>query len=581
MGVDDVKPMQGKARQGKGKILALEKCPTGIQGLDDITDGGLPKGRPTLICGGAGSGKTLIAMDFLARGALDHGEPGVYITFEERKDDLVKNFASMGLDLEDLIRKKKLIIDQIRINPAEITETGEFDLEGLFIRLGDHIDTIGAKRVALDTIEALFSAFSNADIIRSELQRLFLWIKDRGITAIVTGEQGERTLTRFGLEEYVADCVITLDNRLVNQISTRRVRVVKYRGSKHGADEYPFLISEDGITVLPVTTLSLIHTASSDRVSTGIGRLNTMLGGKGFFRGSSVLVTGEAGTGKSSILTAFIDATCRRKECCLYFAFEESQSQIIRNMRSIGYDLQQWIDADLLRFHAIRPSAYGLEMHLAIMIKRIHEFGPKVVVIDPISNLFPVGDEIQVRSMLMRLIDYLKSNDITSLYTNLTNEQTLSPGGAEFTQAHVSSLMDSWIALKMIEGNGERNRALYVLKSRGMAHSNQIREFVLSDNGIELFDVYIGSEGVLLGSARSVQEIKERAGKLAREQEIAGKRRDLELKKRSMETDIAALKEKYAQEEREMRVLTEQDQGRKKLMNGERKDMAAHRSADR
>ena len=324
-----------------------------------------------------------------------------------------------------------------------------------------------------------------------------------------------------------------------------------------------------------------MHTASSDRVSTGIGRLDTMLGGKGFYRGSSVLVTGEAGTGKSSILTAFTDAACRRKERCLYFAFEESQSQIIRNMRSIGYDLQQWVDDDLLRFHAIRPSAFGLEMHLAIMIKLIHEFGPKVVVIDPISNLFPIGDEIQVRSMLMRLIDYLKSNDITSLYTNLTNEQTLSPGGAEFTQAHVSSLMDSWIALKMIEGNGERNRAIYVLKSRGMAHSNQIREFVLSDNGIDLLDVYIGSEGVLLGSARSVQEIKERAGKLAREQEIAGKRRDLELKKRSMETDIAALKEKYAQEEREMRVLTEQDQGRKKLMNGERKDMAAHRSADR
>jgi circadian clock protein KaiC len=567
--------------KGKKNLLVLEKCPTGIQGLDDITDGGLPKGRPTLICGGAGSGKTLIAMEFLARGALEHGEPGVYITFEERKEDLVKNFASMGLDLEDLIRKKKLIIDQIRINPAEITETGEFDLEGLFIRLGDNIDTIGAKRIAIDTIEVLFSAFSKTDIIRSELQRLFLWIKSRGLTAIVTGEQGEKTLTRFGLEEYVADCVITLDNRVVNQISTRRIRVVKYRGSKHGTDEYPFLISEDGVTVLPITSLSLMHTASSERVSTGIGRLDTMLGGKGLFRGSSVLITGESGTGKSSLLAAMVDAACRRKERCLYFAFEESQSQIIRNMRSIGFDLQQWVDKDLLRFHAIRPTAYGLEMHLAIMTKMIHEFEPNIVAIDPISNLFPIGDEVQVRAMLMRIIDYLKSKDIISLYTNLISEQALTPFGTENTQSHVSSLMDCWIALKTMEGNGERNRALYVLKSRGMAHSNQVREFLLSDKGIQLLDVYIGSEGVLFGSARSGQEIKDRAGKLSREQEILRKRRELDLKKRSMETDIASLKEKYAQEEREMQVMIEQDQEREKLINGERKQMASYRSADR
>jgi circadian clock protein KaiC len=567
-----------KARK---QILVLEKCPTGILGLDDITDGGFPKGRPTLICGGAGSGKTLIAMEFLARGALDHGEPGVYITFEERKDDLVKNFASLGLDLKELIRKKKLIIDQIQINPADITETGEFDLEGLFIRLGDHIDTIGAKRIALDTIEVLFSVFPNADLIRSELQRLFLWVKERGITAIVTGEQGEKTLTRFGLEEYVADCVITLDNRMVNQISTRRIRVVKYRGSKHGTDEYPFLISEVGITVLPITSLSLTHTASTERVSTGIGRLDTMLSGKGFYRGSSVLITGEAGTGKSSLISAFIDAGCQRKERCLYFAFEESQSQIIRNMRSIGFDLQQRVDDGLLRFHAIRPTAFGLEMHLAIMTKLIQEFEPQIVVIDPISNLFSIGDEIQVRSMLMRMIDQLKSKNITSLYTNLTSEQAFSQFGVESTLNHVSSLMDSWIALKTIEGNGERNRALYILKSRGMAHSNQVREFVLSDSGIQLLDVYIGSEGVLFGSAGSGQMIKDRAGKLAREQEITRKRRDLELKKRLMDTNITALKEKYAEEEREMQVMIEQDQNRENMINNERKDMATYRSADR
>jgi circadian clock protein KaiC len=574
--------IQGENTVKAKKILpVLEKSPTGIEGLDDITDGGLPKGRPTLLCGGAGSGKTLIAMEFLAQGALEHGEPGVYVTFEERQDDLVKNFASMGLDLEDLIRKKKMVIDRVMINPAEITETGEFDLEGLFIRLGDSIDTIGAKRIALDTIEVLFTAFSHREIIRSELQRLFSWLKDKGVTAIITGEQGEKTLTRFGLEEYVADCVIALDNRIVNQISTRRIRVVKYRGSKHGTDEYPFLISEDGITVLPITSLSLLHNASSERVSTGIGRLDTMLGGKGFYRGSSVLVTGEAGTGKSSIIATFIDAACRRNERCLYFAFEESQSQIIRNMRSIGIDLGQWVDNGTLRFHAIRPTACGLEMHLAIMIKMIHEFKPGFVAIDPISNLFPIGDDVQVRAMLMRIIDHLKSNEITSLFTNLISEQAPTPFGIENTQTHVSSLMDCWIALKTVEGNGERNRALYVLKSRGMSHSNQVREYVMTNEGFELLDVYTGSEGVLFGSARRVQEMKEKDARQALQQEITRKKRELDLKKRSMETEIAALKENFAEEEREMQILLEQNQDREKLINGERKKMASYRSADR
>jgi circadian clock protein KaiC len=517
--------------KGNGQLEALEKTATGIAGLDEITAGGLPKGRPSLVCGSARAGKTMLAMEFLVRGAMEYNEPGVFLAFEETEEELVKNVASLGFDLRALEARKKLVVDFVRVERSEIEETGEYDLEGLFIRLGHAIDSIGAKRVVLDTVESLFAALPNEGILRAELRRLFRWLKDKGVTAIITAERGEGQLTRHGLEEYVADCVILLDHRVTEQVSTRRIRVVKYRGSVHGTNEYPFLINKHGISVLPVTSLGLTHAVSERRTSSGIAQLDEMLGGKGYYCGSSVLLSGTAGTGKTSVGASFVDAAARRGERALYFAFEESPSQIIRNMRSIGVDLEPWVKQGLLEFHASRPTMYGLEMHLLTVHEEIRRFKPHVVVVDPVTNLLNVGTEIETKSMLMRLIDFLKSQQITALFTSLT-------GGGSAEQASevgVSSLMDTWLLVRNIENGSERNRALYVLKSRGMAHSNQVREFVISNKGINLVPVYTGAGEVLAGSARVAQESRDAAEALARQQEIERRRREIERERKLAE----------------------------------------------
>ena len=555
----------------------LAKCPTGIQGLDEITDGGLPQGRPTLICGRAGCGKTLMAMEFLVRGAVQYDEPGVFMSFEETAEELIQNVASLGWDLEALIADKKIAIDYVHVEPSQIQETGEYDLEALFIRLGYAINSIAAKRVVLDTIEVLFGGLSDDAIVRSELRRLFVWLKDKGVSAIVTAESGNNTLTRHGLEEYVSDCVIRLDQRMIDELSTRRVHIVKYRGSKHGTNEYPFLINEDGIAVLPITSVGLEHDISTERISTGIKRLDTMLEGQGFFRGSSILISGTAGTGKSSIAAHFANATCRRGERCLYFAFEESPNQIIRNMRSIGIDLEVAVKQDLLKIQALRPTFYGLEMHLVKIHQLVNEFKPTVVIIDPISNMTYSGNEIQVKSFLMRLIDFLKTQQITTLLTNL------STGGnpLEYTDVGVSSLMDTWLLLRDIESNGERNRLLYLLKSRGMAHSNQVREFCLTSSGIELIDVYLGAGGVLTGTARTVQEAQEKAAALVRQQEIEQKQRDLERKRKAIEAQITALQVQFEAEKEEIERMIQQQELKEKSLLQQQVERAQLRKADR
>lgn len=469
-------------RQTKRPVKSLPKTPTGIPGMDEITGGGLPKGRTTLVAGGAGCGKTLFAMEFLVNGATQYDEPGIFISFEENAEELAQNVTSLGFDLKELQKQKKLILDYIRVERTEIEETGEYDLDGLFIRLGHAINTIGAKRVVLDTIEVLFSALKNQNILRAELQRLFRWLKDKGVTAVVTAERGEGTMTRFGLEEYVADCVILLDHRVNEQVSTRRLRIVKYRGTLHGTNEYPFLIGKNGISVLPITSLGLQHAASRERVSTGIPELDEMLGHKGFYRGTSILISGAAGSGKTSLATSFVDAACRRGETCLYFAFEESPSQILRNMASIGLDLNQHIKKGLLLFHAARPSMYGLEMHLAMMYDLIREHEPQVVVLDPITDFANVGTKADIVATVTRMIDFLKSNGVTALFTDATPEGQVHTDSV----AGVSSLIDAWISLRNIENNGARHRGLYILKSRGMGHSNQIRSFRLTDQGIKI-----------------------------------------------------------------------------------------------
>jgi circadian clock protein KaiC len=463
------------------QVKLLPKSPTGISGMDEITGGGLPKGRPTLVAGSAGCGKTLFAMEFLVNGAIQYNEPGVFMAFEENAEELAQNVASLGFDLKELIKQKKLIIDYVRIERTEIQETGEYDLEGLFIRLGHAIDTIGAKRVALDTVEVLFSALPNRGILRAELQRLFRWLKDKGVSAVITAEPGDGTMTRFGLEEYVADCVILLDHRVTEQVSTRRLRIVKYRGTLHGTNEYPFLITRDGISVLPITSIGLDHKAPVGRVSTGIKELDDMLGGKGYYRGSSILISGTAGTGKSSLAAASVDTACQRGEQCLYFSFEESNEQIIRNMGSIGIDLSPHVRKGLLQFHVARPTLYGLEMHLVTMHELIKQYKPEIVVMDPITDFFAVGSHVEVKAVLTRIIDFLKVNHITALFTSYTEEDTPNE-----SVVGVSSLIDTWISLRNLENRGERQRGLFILKSRGMAHSNQIRSFELTDEGIKI-----------------------------------------------------------------------------------------------
>jgi len=469
------------------KLVAFPKAPTGIHGLDEITGGGLPRGRPTLVCGGAGCGKTLLALEFLVRGIINYNEPGVFLAFEETPQELTTNVRSLGFDLNGLVKEEKLVLDFVRIERSEIEETGEYDLEGLFVRLGHAIDTIGAKRVAIDTIETLFSGLSNTGILRAELRRLFRWLKDKGVTAVITGERGEGTLTRHGLEEYVSDCVILLDHRVIEQVSTRRLRVVKYRGSVHGTNEYPFLIDDEGISILPITSLGLEHQVSNKRVSTGVAGLDAMLGTKGYYKGSTILISGTAGTGKTTLATHFVNAACERGERCLYFAFEESSPQIIRNMRSVGMDLQSHVRKGLLQFHAARATIYGLEMHLVTCHKLIRKFRPDIVVLDPMGDFTLAGTSGDTTAMLTRLMDFLKEEGITALWTSLA-----AGTGVETSDTRISSLVDTWLVLQDVQAGSARKRAMYVRKSRGMAHSNEIREYLLTRRGIELAGAYPG-----------------------------------------------------------------------------------------
>ena len=552
---------------------ALEKAPTGIKGLDDVTIGGLPRGRPTLLCGAAGCGKTLIAMTFLVNGATQFGETGVFMSFEERSEDLTANVASLGYDLAGLIADGKLVIDHVRIEPAEIEVSGEFDFEPLFVRLGYAIDQVGATRVVLDTIEALFSGFKDEAILRAEFRRLFAWLKDRGVTAVVTGERGEGQLTRYGIEEYVSDCVILLDNRVHDQVTTRRLRIVKYRGSPHGTNEYPFLIDARGVSVMPITSAGLQHSISSDVVPTGVADLDAMFGRRGFYRGSSVLLSGLAGTGKSTFSAWFANSVCARGERCLYFAFEESPDQIVRNMRSAGIDLQRHVDSGLLVFESARPSLYGLEMHLARMHRDIIEFDPAAVVVDPISAFRGVPSEIH--GTLLRLADICKERGITAFFTSLS----LASDHASEADRGVSSLMDTWISLTDLESSGERNRVIFVLKARGMSHSNQMREYLLTGSGIRLIEPYVGAGGVLTGAARQAQVARERNEAVEYSQAIARRQRDLDRRRASVERQIAELRAVLEAEESEAAMLARQEEGREQILTADRLAMATKRGA--
>jgi circadian clock protein KaiC len=570
-------PAKSKAvsHNGSGALRVIDKAATGIRGLDEITGGGLPQGRTTIVCGGPGSGKTMLGIEFLVRGAAQFDEPGVLLAFEEPPDEIARNVASLEFDLNDLVAKKRLYLDHICVDPGEIHETGEFDLEGLFIRVQNAIETVHAKRVMLDTLEALFTSFSNRRILRAELRRLFGWLKQRGLTTIVTAERGEGTLTREGLEEYVSDCVILLDHRVKDQISVRRMRVVKYRGTQHGLDEYPFLIDDRGFSVLPLSSLQLRHQVSDERITSGITGLDEMLEGKGFFRGSSVLVSGTAGTGKTSIAAAFADATCRNGERCLYVNFEESPDQVTRNLRSIGLDLEKWREKELLIQESWRPTQFGLEMHLLRIHKLVEKWKPSAVVIDPISNLLTGSSLLEAKSMLMRLIDFLKSAGITAILIDLTSRSE----DLESTRIGISSLADTWILLRDVELNGERNRCIYVLKSRGMANSNQVREFLITKNGIDLVPAYVGLSGVLTGSSRVAQQAKEEAETRARERETELRKSEAARKRLALEAQIASLQAELQTQEQLAEQIGEEEQQRTAQERKDREEMVKSRRA--
>ncbi|MDB5022471.1 MAG: kaiC [Mucilaginibacter sp.] len=567
---------QNKKKKSTNNHSSLPKTPTGILGLDEITGGGLPTGRPTLVAGAAGCGKTLMSLEFLVKGALEYKEPGVFVAFEEQAAELAVNVASLGFDLHQLQKDNMIRLDQVHIEKSEIEETGEYNLDGLFIRMGYAIDSIGAKRVVVDTIENLFSGLNNQAILRAELRRLFHWLKEKKVTAIITAERGDGILTRQGLEEYISDCVILLDHRIINQISTRRLRVVKYRGSFHGTNEYPFLIDDDGISVLPVTSLTLEKEVSTGRISSGIPALDQMIGGRGFFKGSSILISGAAGTGKTSLAAYFANQTCNDGKKCIYFAFEESPNQIVRNMKSINIDLDKHIKKGLLQIHASRPTLYGLEMHLVSIYKLIRSLKPEVVILDPITNLVTVGSVGEVKAMLIRLTDFLQDEQITVMFTALT----LNTSVTEQTDESISSLVDTWILVRDIEFNGERNRGMYIMKSRGMKHSNQVREFIITDKGLDLVEVYLGPEGVLTGSAREAQKVKEQTGRVLHDYAITAKDREVNRKRKVLEAKISSLQTEFESVEEELNKIYLQEALKKDVMEKTRQEITRIRKGE-
>ena len=550
----------------------LPKAPTGIAGLDQITGGGLPRGRVSLVAGSAGAGKTLLGLEFLVAGARQYGEPGVLVSFEESAAKVALNARSLGFDIDALQRDGLLVVLSFQVEPSEVITTGAFDFEPLFLLLSEAVRRIGAKRVVLDTIEVLFGAFGDDATVRAELTRLARWLEDQGVTVIVTGERGEKGLTRRGIEEYVTDCVILLDHRVRDEISTRRLRVVKYRGSAHGTNEYPLLISAQGLIVLPITSITLDYAASEERISTGVDRLDHMLGG-GLLRGSTALVTGTAGTGKTSLGAHLVNSACGRGEPALWVLFEESPAQVLRNMRSIGLDLKKWVDAGLLRIWAARPSAFGLETHLAILYQLIEEVSPSVAVLDGVAGLAHGSATLESASMMARQLDLLKARGITTLVTSLGHED-------EAATMTVSSLVDNWLLLRNIETNGERNRLLFVLKSRGTAHSNQVREFVLTDHGVELVEVYVSAAGMLVGSARLAQEAAERVADVQEADDRDRRLRELRGKIAEQEAHIVASQDQLAAKRAEIDRIDLRERRQAAVAKADRSTMATRRWAD-
>ena len=463
-------------------ITKLPKSLTGIQGLDDITYGGIPQNRPTLLVGSIGTGKTIFAMEYIINGITMFNEPGVFMTFEEQTDELQINVTSMGYNLSKLIADNKIYLEHLHIDHREIQATGKYDIEGLFIRIEMAIEKVKAKRIVLDALDTLFIGL-DSQILRSEIKRLFFWLKEKKVTAIITSEVGDIFLTRLGFEEVVADCVIELNNRLNNQISTRRLRIVKYRGSYHSTNEYPFMIDHKGITIFPIISEAPQIIVSNERISSGIKQIDEMLDGRGFYVGSSILVSGSAGTGKSSIAASFIKDVCEKKGTALYCAFEEAPNQIKRNMASIGIFLEPYEKSGNLHFYYSRPTLQTLELHFIAIKKLIKQINPSVVILDPITNLMIENINSDIRTMLTRFVDYLKMEQITVLLT-----ATLTVSSLELIQSNegISSMVDTCIMIQEKNIIDSRRRTLYIMKSRGICNSKKEVEFIITSEGISI-----------------------------------------------------------------------------------------------
>ncbi|WP_240236172.1 circadian clock protein KaiC [Nocardioides sp. CFH 31398] len=520
----------------------LEKAATGIEGFDDITFGGLPRARATIVTGAAGSGKSMFGVEFLAQGARAYGEPGVLLSFEETADELVANAASIGVDLRAMADEGTLVVDSAAGDLDDLVQSGAFDLEGLLLRLAAAIDAVGARRVVLDTVETLFSTLPDETTVRREFARLLRWLKERDLTVVVTAERGQQgRLTRHGIEEYVSDCVVVLDHRVEDEVATRRMRVAKYRGSPHGTNEFPFLISGRGLVVMPLHHDELTE-VSEERVSLGIPELDTMVGG-GVFRGSTIMISGSAGTGKTSIAACAADAACRRGEKALFLSFEEPSGQVVRNMRSIGLDLQHWIDKGLLVVQHMRPAITGLEAHLASLHMILDEHPAEVVVLDAVASLSRGVASYASASAVARDIAMLRLRGATTVLTALAGTHD-----DPHTDVSASSLVDAWLLVRNVENDGERNRLLMTIKNRGSFHSNQVREFLLTDDGPRLVDVFVGPDGVLTGSAREQQEARDASTEDARRRDQERRRASIERRREEVEAQIATLRRQLEDE---------------------------------
>ena len=554
----------------KGKVKSSSDIvSTGVKGLDDVLGGGIPQGHAMLLVGKPGTGKSILSMEYLLHGIELHKENGVYISFEESEKQIISNAASFGWKFEEMVKKNKLAISYIDMQPEQMRTVGDYDLSALILRVKGAIKKVNARRVVIDGINNLLSTFDDERIIRSDLLRLIREIKEVNATIFITGERGHDSWSKMGFEEYLADGLMHLDNRTDGNYQTREIQVVKCRGINHYTGKSPFIINSEGMSIRPLITADFDYKVLKSRVSTGIADIDNMLGGKGLYRGSTVYITGPSGAGKTSISSSFANGACSRGERALFLAFEESSDQIIRNMKSIGLSLDKWVNEKLLYFYTARATTNSLEGHLDNIMTMVREVEPTCVVLDPISAFRPIANENETKLMLIRLNDYLRARKITTVFTALSSDGEYS----EHADVQLSSIADTWIVVRIMDYKGERNNVMQLMKSRGMSHSRQMKEMYFTGNGLKLQNVYQGPEGVLTGAARIGQEKYEKLKEARNVIEIDKNRKKIERKKSLLEASIEALKHEYEEELEALHAAIEEAEEQNSKIKETRKEI--------